>query len=71
LDVGKIIIVEVATLTTVVVISLSLYIFWTIKRGRDFKLLALFMFGALLILIFVCFIQVFAIKILPLKCLII
>jgi FtsH-binding integral membrane protein len=59
LDVGKIIILEAATLTITVVISFSLYTFWTTKRDRDFKFLGRFLCGALSVLIFVYFIQVF------------
>jgi FtsH-binding integral membrane protein len=58
LNVGKII-VEAVTLTTFVVISLSLYTFWTIKKGHDFSFLSTFLTGATLVVILLSIIKVF------------
>ncbi|GMI73803.1 LIFEGUARD 4 [Hibiscus trionum] len=55
---GKIIL-EAAILTTVVVLSLTLYTFWAAKRGHDFNFLGPFLCGALLVLIVFALIQVF------------
>ncbi|KAK2365527.1 protein LIFEGUARD [Trifolium repens] len=55
---GKIIILKVVTLTTALVISLSLHIFWTTKRGCDFISLDSFFFGVSQVLIFVGLIQI-------------
>lgn len=54
---GKVIL-ESAILTSVVVVSLTLYTFWAAKRGHDFQFLGPFLFGALLVLIVFAFIQV-------------
>ncbi|WJX15827.1 hypothetical protein P8452_05927 [Trifolium repens] len=55
---GKITILEVVTLTIVVVISLSLFTFWATKRGHNFNILGPFLFGVLLIIFFVGLIQI-------------
>nr|GEX33767.1 hypothetical protein [Tanacetum cinerariifolium] len=47
---GKVIL-EAAILTTVVVVSLTLFIFWGAKRGHDFNFLGPFLFAALNMLI--------------------
>ena len=46
-------------MTTIVVVSLTLYTFWAAKRGHDFNFLGPFLFGALLVLMLFAFIQVF------------
>ncbi|CAA6662770.1 unnamed protein product [Spirodela intermedia] len=53
---GKVIL-ESAILTSVVVVSLTLYTYWAAKRGHDFQFLGPFLFVALLILIVFAFIQ--------------
>jgi hypothetical protein len=58
LDVGKIIL-EAVKLTTAVVISLSLYTFWTAKRGHDFSFLSTFLDGGILVGIPLTLIKVF------------
>ncbi|WZZ62094.1 hypothetical protein YC2023_062201 [Brassica napus] len=54
---GKVIL-ESAILTTVVVLSLTVYTFWAAKRGYDFNFLGPFLFGALIVLIVFAMIQV-------------
>jgi len=53
------VILESVILTTVVVVSLTLYTFWAAKRGHDFNFLGPFLFGAILVLMVFAFIQVF------------
>ncbi|KAG6727215.1 hypothetical protein I3842_02G119400 [Carya illinoinensis] len=55
---GKIIL-EAAILTSVVVVSLTLYTFWAVKRGSDFSFLGPFLFASLLVLIAFGLIQIF------------
>ncbi|KAG2282413.1 hypothetical protein Bca52824_053633 [Brassica carinata] len=55
---GKVIL-ESAILTTVVVLSLTVYTFWAAKRGYDFNFLGPFLFGALIVLVVFAMIQVF------------
>ncbi|KAB1218121.1 BI1-like protein [Morella rubra] len=55
---GKIIL-EAAILTSVVVVSLTLYTFWAVKRGHDFSFLGPFLFASLLMLICFGLIQIF------------
>lgn len=57
LETGKIIL-ESAILTSVVVISLTLYTFWAAKRGHDFNFLGPFLFGAVMVLMVFSLIQV-------------
>nr|VDD46306.1 unnamed protein product [Brassica oleracea] len=52
------VILESAILTTVVVLSLTVYTFWAAKRGYDFNFLEPFLFGALIVLIVFAMIQV-------------
>ncbi|KAL0816862.1 hypothetical protein Bca101_073306 [Brassica carinata] len=52
------VILESAILTTVVVLSLTVYTFWAAKRGYDFNFLGPFLFGALIVLIVFAMIQV-------------
>ncbi|KAK3013766.1 hypothetical protein RJ639_010125 [Escallonia herrerae] len=47
---GKVIL-ESVILTTVVVVSLTLYTFWAARRGHDFNFLGPFLFGALMVLL--------------------
>lgn len=54
---GKVIL-ESAILTTVVVLSFTLYTFWAAKKGYDFNFLGPFLFGALLVLMVFAIIQV-------------
>lgn len=54
---GKVIL-ESVILTTVVVVSLTLYTFWAAKRGHDFNFLGPFLFGALLVLMVFSLIQI-------------
>ncbi|KAK7243023.1 hypothetical protein RIF29_37807 [Crotalaria pallida] len=54
---GKVIL-ESVILTTVVVLSLTLYTFWAARRGHDFSFLGPFLFGALLVLVVFAFIQI-------------
>lgn len=54
---GKVIL-ESAILTTVVVLSLTLYTFWAAKKGYDFNFLGPFLFGAIIVLMVFAFIQV-------------
>ncbi|KAG6574962.1 BI1-like protein, partial [Cucurbita argyrosperma subsp. argyrosperma] len=46
---GKIIL-EAAAITCVVVLGLTLYTFWAVKRGHDFSFLGPFLFAALLVM---------------------
>ncbi|MQL86929.1 hypothetical protein Taro_019466 [Colocasia esculenta] len=55
---GKVIL-EAAILTSVVVVSLTLYTFWAARRGYDFSFLGPFLFGVLLVLLVFGFIQIF------------
>ncbi|KAK7396390.1 hypothetical protein VNO78_17364 [Psophocarpus tetragonolobus] len=54
---GKIV-MEAVILTTVVMVSLTLYTFWAARRGHDFNFLGPFLFGALLIIIVFGLIQI-------------
>ena len=49
---------EAAILTTVVVVSLTLYTFWAARRGHDFNFLGPFLFAAVLVLLVFGLIQV-------------
>lgn len=51
-------ILEAAILTTVVVLSLTVYTFWAAKKGYDFNFLGPFLFGALIVLMVFALIQV-------------
>ncbi|KAL4642287.1 hypothetical protein ACB092_02G004500 [Castanea dentata] len=53
------IILEAAFLTCVAVVSLTLYTFWAVKRGKDFNLLGPFLFASLLVLVVFGLIQIF------------
>ncbi|XP_023549073.1 protein LIFEGUARD 2-like [Cucurbita pepo subsp. pepo] len=44
------IILEAAAITCVVVVGLTLYTFWAVKRGHDFSFLGPFLFAALLVM---------------------
>ncbi|KAL6968277.1 Protein LIFEGUARD 4 [Sarracenia purpurea var. burkii] len=55
---GKVIL-ESVILTTAVVVSLTLYTFWAVKRGYDFNFLGPFLFGAVFVLILFSLIQIF------------
>ncbi|KAH9606611.1 hypothetical protein KSS87_011185 [Heliosperma pusillum] len=55
---GKVIL-EAAILTAAVVVSLTLYTFWAVKRGHDFNFLGPFLFGSLIVLIIFAVIQIF------------
>jgi len=52
------VILEAAILTTVVVLSLTVYTFWAAKKGYDFNFLGPFLFGALIVLMVFALIQV-------------
>ncbi|THU69980.1 hypothetical protein C4D60_Mb08t20150 [Musa balbisiana] len=54
---GKVIL-EAAILTTVVVVSLTLYTFWASRRGHDFNFLGPFLFAAVLVLLVFGLIQI-------------
>uniref|UniRef100_A0A2N9GFF9 BI1-like protein n=1 Tax=Fagus sylvatica TaxID=28930 RepID=A0A2N9GFF9_FAGSY len=54
---GKVIL-ESVILTTVVVVSLTLYTFWAARRGHDFNFLGPFLFGAVLVLMVFALIQI-------------
>ncbi|KAG6774510.1 hypothetical protein POTOM_021863 [Populus tomentosa] len=54
---GKLIL-ESVILTTVVVVSLTLYTFWAARRGHDFNFLGPFLFGAIMILMVFSLIQI-------------
>ncbi|KAF2325238.1 hypothetical protein GH714_025538 [Hevea brasiliensis] len=51
-------ILESVILTTVVVLSLTLYTFWAARRGHDFNFLGPFLFGAVLVLMVFALIQI-------------
>ncbi|KAH7862696.1 hypothetical protein Vadar_008270 [Vaccinium darrowii] len=53
------IVLEAAILTTVVVVSLTLYTFWAARRGQDFNFLGPFWFASLLMLLVFALIQIF------------
>ncbi|KAK1399094.1 Bax inhibitor 1-related [Heracleum sosnowskyi] len=55
---GKVIL-EAAIVTAVVVVSLTLYTFWAVRRGQDFNFLGPFLYGSLTALIVFGFIQIF------------
>lgn len=55
---GKVV-MEAALLTLVVVLSLTLYTFWAVRRGQDFNFLGPFLFAAIMILMVFGLIQVF------------
>uniref|UniRef100_A0A803NRN8 BI1-like protein n=1 Tax=Cannabis sativa TaxID=3483 RepID=A0A803NRN8_CANSA len=52
------VILESVILTTVVVVSLTLYTFWAARRGHDFNFLGPFLFGAMMVLMVFAFIQI-------------
>lgn len=54
---GKVIL-ESVILTSVVVVSLTLYTFWAARRGHDFNFLGPFLFGAIMVLMVFALIQV-------------
>ncbi|PON54451.1 Bax inhibitor 1-related [Parasponia andersonii] len=54
---GKVIL-ESVILTTVVVVSLTLYTFWAAKRGHDFNFLGPFLFGGVMVLMVFALIQI-------------
>ncbi|KAH7862155.1 hypothetical protein Vadar_000829 [Vaccinium darrowii] len=54
------IILEAAILTTVVVVSLTLYTFWAARRGQDFNFLGPFLFASLLVILAFALIQIFS-----------
>ncbi|XP_062144632.1 protein LIFEGUARD 4 [Alnus glutinosa] len=54
---GKVIL-ESVILTTVVVVSLTLYTFWAARRGHDFNFLGPFLFGAVMVLMVFAIIQI-------------
>lgn len=53
------VILESAILTAAVVVALTLYTFWAVRRGHDFNFLGPFLFGALFVLIIFGLIQTF------------
>ncbi|KAJ7949848.1 BI1-like protein [Quillaja saponaria] len=53
------VILEAVILTSAVVVSLTLYTFWAVKRGHDFQFLGPFLFGSLVVLLVAGFIQIF------------
>ncbi|KAF8100641.1 hypothetical protein N665_0219s0018 [Sinapis alba] len=53
------IVLEAAILTATMVVGLTIYTFWAVRRGHDFSFLAPFLFGALLIIIVFTLIQIF------------
>ncbi|CAH2079141.1 unnamed protein product [Thlaspi arvense] len=53
------IVLEAAILTATMVLGLTVYTFWAVKRGHDFSFLAPFLFGALLIILVFSLIQIF------------
>ncbi|KAF2542985.1 hypothetical protein F2Q68_00030713 [Brassica cretica] len=55
---GKIVL-EAAVLTATMVVGLTIYTFWAVRRGHDFSFLAPFLFGSLLIILVFATIQVF------------
>ncbi|XP_011026112.1 PREDICTED: BI1-like protein isoform X1 [Populus euphratica] len=54
---GKVIL-ESVILTTVVVVSLTMYTFWAARRGHDFNFLGPFLFGAVMVLMVFALIQI-------------
>ncbi|KAJ4912279.1 Bax inhibitor-1 family protein [Raphanus sativus] len=54
---GKIVL-EAAILTATMVLGLTIYTFWAVRRGHDFSFLEPFLFGALLIILVFSIIQV-------------
>ncbi|KAL0689094.1 hypothetical protein Bca4012_088771 [Brassica carinata] len=59
LDVLWKIVLEAAVLTATMVVGLTIYTFWAVRRGHDFSFLAPFLFGSLLIILVFATIQVF------------
>ncbi|KAD7117866.1 hypothetical protein E3N88_05134 [Mikania micrantha] len=55
---GKIIL-EASILTTVIVVSLTLFTFWAAKKGYDFNFLGPFLFCALILILLFSIIQIF------------
>ncbi|XP_058085539.1 protein LIFEGUARD 2-like [Magnolia sinica] len=55
---GKVVL-EAVILTTVIVVSLTLYTFWAASRGHDFGFLGPFLFAGLMMLMIFSFIQIF------------
>ncbi|KAJ7977347.1 Bi1-like protein [Quillaja saponaria] len=55
---GKVIL-EAVILTAIVVLSLTLYTFWAVRKGQDFNFLGPFLFGAVLVLMVFAMIQLF------------
>ncbi|XP_031278211.1 protein LIFEGUARD 1-like [Pistacia vera] len=53
------IILEAAILTSAMVVSLTLYTFWAVRRGNDFSFLGPFLFASLLMLIVFTLLQIF------------
>ncbi|ESQ56105.1 hypothetical protein EUTSA_v10026089mg [Eutrema salsugineum] len=53
------IVLEAAILTATMVLGLTIYTFWAVKRGHDFSFLAPFLFGALLIVFVFTLLQIF------------
>ncbi|KAI4357791.1 hypothetical protein L6164_001717 [Bauhinia variegata] len=51
------IILEAAGLTGVVVLSLTIYTFWAVKRGADFSFLGPFLFAAMMVILMFAIIQ--------------
>lgn len=49
---------EVAILTAVVVVSLTVYTFWAARRGHDFSFPGPFVFATVILLVVFSFIQV-------------
>ncbi|KAL9674143.1 hypothetical protein QQ045_030413 [Rhodiola kirilowii] len=55
---GKVIL-EAVILTAAVVLGLTLYTFWAVRRGQDFNFLGPFLFGAIIVLLVFSMIQIF------------
>ncbi|CAH8316658.1 unnamed protein product [Eruca vesicaria subsp. sativa] len=53
------IVLEAAILTATMVVGLTIYTFWAVRRGHDFSFLAPFLFGASLIILVFALIQIF------------
>ncbi|KAG2239229.1 hypothetical protein Bca4012_023987 [Brassica carinata] len=53
------IVLEAAILTATMVVGLTIYTFWAVRRGYDFSFLAPFLFGSLLIVLVFTLIQIF------------
>ncbi|XP_010024226.2 protein LIFEGUARD 4 [Eucalyptus grandis] len=53
------VILESAILTSVVIVALTFYTFWVVKRGGDFSFLGPFLFASLLVLLVFALIQIF------------